>query len=285
MQKSLIRKGIAFIVILLFIGVSIIPATSYIQLRSVRADQDNGLYQIIIEPYGLNDLRPKTINLTAEQYYNLKQYFVMFRERLNNTVEFDETMKLYAEALTELADLQIIPRDNHFNLVKNLLMQKTPNPRCTLAPSDDDYNILAFVSGSVTGLDNFLPPLYLLLITPASFLAIIIYVLFYGTHHISLLLYAMLIVISSIMKFTLNVNTYSPLSFFNNIDGPTKGWVHSLGLNGIKKWSGLLVTKPRFLSCPIIVGFTGYKILDKQNETHFFIGTCLLARIHVYYPY
>jgi hypothetical protein len=32
---------------------------------------------------------------------------------------------------------------------------------------------------------------------------------------------------------------------------------------------------------PLIVGFTGYKIYDEQNETHFFIGVCLYVKITV----
>jgi len=277
MQKKILIGSIASVIILILVSF-----TSVVGYNSVESDvKDSPLFNIrLIEPYKLNNLNPKTINLTAEQYNTLKQYFVMFRERLNNTLEYDKIVKLYIEALTELADLHIIPRDSHFNLVKNLLLQKNPNLRSTLAPNDDDFNILALISGSVTGPGNFLPPLYLILNIPAYALLWII-LAFSGTYNMPLLLYAMLI-IGSIAEFILNVNTYSPFSFFNNIEGPTKGWVHSLGLNGIKQWSGNLTTKPLFFSVPIIIGFTGYKILDKQNGKHFFIGTCLYVRIHVF---
>jgi hypothetical protein len=62
---------------------------------------------------------------------------------------------------------------------------------------------------------------------------------------------------------------------------PTIGRAHSLGLTGIKQWNGTLTPKPHFLNFPIIGGITGYKILDEQNETYFFIGTCLYVKIHV----
>jgi hypothetical protein len=148
--------------------------------------------------------------------------------------------------------------------------------------SDDAFNICTLVAGSLSGLDNFLPPLYLLLEIPESLVFFILTFAYYSFGYTPLLVLAIGYLIASFAEWRLNVDTYSPVSFFDNIDGPTQGWVHSLGLTGIKQWSGNLTTKPHFFSCPIVVGFTGYKILDKQNKTHFFIGTCLYVKIHVF---
>ena len=108
--------------------------------------------------------------------------------------------------------------------------------------------------------------------------------LFYGTYWEPILLDVMLWVLGHIMHFILNTNTNSPASFMNVIEGPAEGWVHSIGLLGIRQWNGTLSNKPHFFSVPLVVGFTGYKIYDEQNETHFFIGTCLYVDIYVVTP-
>jgi hypothetical protein len=277
MHRSVPVKVLSYLAVICLL--SIVLAQN-VQLTGVRADQDHKFYRVTAWPCGQNGLGPKTVNLTAEQYHSFKQYLVTFRERLNTTVDYKETARLYAEALTELANLHLIPQKSHLNLQGNALAQSALSPRREKTSNGDDFNICALVTGSLWGPDNFLPPLYLLLEIPATFF-LFIALMFYGTYYTPILIYAILYLIGSVMEFALNVDTHSPVSMFNNIDGPTIGWVHSIGLTGIKQWSGLLSTKPHLLSCPIIVGFTGYKILDEQNETHFFIGTCLYVKITV----
>lgn len=249
-----------------------------IQLASVRADPDHKFYHITAEPYGLNGVGPKTVNLTAEQYHAFQQYVVMFHQRLNTTVDYEETTKLYAEALTKLANLHLIPQSSHLNLQGNAPTQNALNPKPGNATDDYTFNICALVTGSLSAPDNFLPPLYLLLQIPLLLVVMILTFAYYNLGGFRPpLVFAIGYLIATFAEWRLNADTYSPVSFLNNIEGPAIGWVHSLGLNGIKQWSGLLTTNRN----PIIFGFTGYKIYDEQNETHFFIGACLYVRITV----
>jgi len=194
-----------------------------VQLTSVRADQDHNFYHVTAEPYGLNGLGPRAVNLTAEQYSSFKQYLVTFRERLNTTVDYKETARLYAEALTELTNLHLIPQKSYLNLQGNALAQSALSPRRGRASNGNDFNICALVTGSVWGPDNFLPPLYLLLEIPEALLLIILTYAYYNLDYTPPLVFAIGYLIASFAEWRLNADTPSPISLFNNIDGPTYG--------------------------------------------------------------
>jgi hypothetical protein len=270
MRERMPLKLLSCLAVICLLSITLLPNVQFV---SVRADLDHRYHRITIKPCGLKDVGPATVDLTAEQYHALQQYLVLFRERLNTTVDYKETARLYAEALTELANLHLIPRSNHLNLPGGALVKNA---------NDVDYNIFALVTGSLRAPDNFLPPLYLLLQIPLLLVVMILTFAYYNLGgYRPPLVFAIGYLLATFAQWRLDSVTHSPVSFLNNIDGPAIGWVHSLGLNGIKQWSGLLTTRPHFFSCPIIVGFTGYKIFDEQNETHFFIGACLYVKITV----
>jgi hypothetical protein len=105
----------------------IIVITSNIQLASVQADQDLEFHQITVQPWGLKGSGPTTVNLTTEQYRSFKQYLVTFHERLNTTKNYKQTARLYAETLTELVNLHLIPRNCHWNLQGDTLVKDSLN--------------------------------------------------------------------------------------------------------------------------------------------------------------
>jgi len=251
-----------------------------VNLDRVQANQNPTMHRITVEPCGLKGLRSTTAPLSEEQYHILQQYLVSFRERLNTTTDYNETVRLYTEALTKLADLHLIPRNSHPNLQGNPVLERGLTMRYRRASYNEDFNMCALVTGSISGPDNFLPPLYMLLELPLVLIIMILRMAYYHYRDMPIV-YAIGVALATFAEWRLHLDTNTSVSIFDNIEGPTIGWVHSLGLNGIKQWNGTLTMKPHFLSNWIVFWFTGYKILDEERGTHFFIGTCLCVKIHV----
>lgn len=74
-----------------------------------------------------------------------------------------------------------------------------------------------------------------------------------------------------------------------SFSNPAKGWIFTIGLNGIKRWSGSLwgdlPLKPMVLPSDLlnhysgVLGFTGVKIINPLSGEAHYLGSALWAKI------
>jgi hypothetical protein len=93
------KKILALGIILLFIGVAVAPS---INLSAVKASADDDLVEVTTQACGIQRYGNTTVKLTKEQYQDLEQYLVEFRERLNQTSTREEAVPIFKEAVVEL---------------------------------------------------------------------------------------------------------------------------------------------------------------------------------------
>ncbi len=101
------RKWLAVGIILLFVGVTIAPTINF---NTVKASQEDDLVEVTTQACGIKGFGNTTVKLTREQYHNLEQYLVEFRERLNQTTTKVDAVPLFKEAVVELDKYGLLPR-------------------------------------------------------------------------------------------------------------------------------------------------------------------------------
>ncbi|MCJ7697209.1 MAG: hypothetical protein MUO73_02640 [Thermoplasmata archaeon] len=100
MQKySLLRKGLAVGIILLFIGVAIAPSINF---NVVKASNDNDLVEVTTQACGLPGLKPQTVKLTKQQASEVENLFDSIKTRLDNATSRGETISIFNDAVVEL---------------------------------------------------------------------------------------------------------------------------------------------------------------------------------------
>ena len=90
---------IAIAIVFLFIGVAIAPSINF---TVVKASNDNDLVEVTTQACGIKGYGNTTVKLTREQYQNLEEYLVEFRERLNQTSTREDAVPIFKEAVVEL---------------------------------------------------------------------------------------------------------------------------------------------------------------------------------------
>jgi len=118
MNTNVLRKNLVVAVILLFIGVSIAPSINF---TVVKASNDNDLVEVTTQACGINGFGNTTMKLTREQYQNLEQYLVEFRERLNQTTTREEAVPLFKEAVVELEKYGLLPKGMNVEKAQRLM--------------------------------------------------------------------------------------------------------------------------------------------------------------------
>jgi hypothetical protein len=106
-RNILLKKGASVAIIILFLVVAVVPS---INISVVKAATDNDLVEVTIEVYGIKGFRNHTVKLTEQQYQNLEQYLIDFRERVNSTTTREETVPLFKEAIVEFNKYGLLPK-------------------------------------------------------------------------------------------------------------------------------------------------------------------------------
>jgi len=106
-RNILLEKGVAVAIILLFLGVAVVPS---ITISVVKAATDNDLVEVTTQACGIKGYGNTTVKLTRQQYQNLEQYLVDFRERVNTTTTREEAVPLFKDAVVELNKYGLLPK-------------------------------------------------------------------------------------------------------------------------------------------------------------------------------
>ena len=242
MQKSSnkVYKLLVVGVIVLFIGVAVQPA-----IADVSIEPDNSeLVEITVQFYEVDRTYNHTVLLTKEQVRELENLINNFEIKLDRSDNKIETEAIYKDAVVSLNDYGILPEDMSVDKAQRLVTGKELNTRFirfferwySKNPKslDDNENILCLIAGKSSQTAFFAPIGRILMVCfeylPYFLLSPIFYFILIGTW----------------------IWTIKPLSFGYEIGlgkmveippgepdyYPSKGWVNTIGLGGLKKWNG-----------------------------------------------
>jgi len=277
-----ISKGLAFVFILLFIGVAIAPSINF---NVVKASNDNDLVEVTTEACGIKGFGNQTVKLTRQQYQNLEQYLVDFRAKLNTTTTREEATPLFKETVVELNKYGLLPKGMSIKTAQQLVtgrrhligfehLIKKPFLRSQFNLSDNE-NLLCLVYGfapgsGFNGWRSFGPIVRLLMLLSYLYIT--------GT-------ITNLIPIN--ILYTITLGQYQAPDW-----NPGIGWVGTFGLNGKRvfhdQWLyGALPVNPIVLSYPWgnnyyhpgIMCFTGLHITSLNDESSYYLGSALWVKI------
>ena len=299
-MNNLITKGVAFIIILLFIGLAFAPN---INANISKSSVDSEMVEITTEICGIKGVKPYTVSLSKEDVEELDRLFDSIKKRLDKVVTRKETVETFNEAIVELdkygllgglsvkqVKQKVTVNFQNYKLLKFLetLYQKNKGT------IDGNMNLLRFIAGTTNG-TNFNSQLEMLC-GRILFLLSLIGPIFFDIFH----LYNFFI----LAYFLLDVfNSFNPVAVASRINlGGEKGggwhppefvefyahgWIVTAGLLGIQKAEGkiegalplpeygTLFKGDIYVFSPGVLGFTGLHIYNLIQAKHFYLGSAL----------
>jgi hypothetical protein len=310
MKNTNLKKGLVISIILLFIGVAVAPSINF---NVVKATDDNDLVELTSQACGIRGFGNTTVKLTREQYQNLEQYLVEFRARLNQTTTREEAVPIFKEAVEELNMYGLLPKGMNVEQAQKLVtgmyqnnFKSTPLKKIIDKYQDNSSDSINNSFCLVTGRANKLG--YMTLIKKIIFfpgMAIYnLYWFFYLFHYyfdyssyqfLTEFFNRIINFFNTSLNFVTNI--YSDYWFYLTYNKSfflgcsiefyeSSGWIHTIGLNGIKKISGTLYGLTPYLIRLLeetyypqgIKYFVGLRIHDKYNYD-FFIGSAFRVKI------
>ena len=97
------------------------------QPKIVKASDDNDLVEVTTQACGIKGFGNTTVKLTREQYQNLEQYLVEFRQRLNQTSTREEAVPIFKEAVVELDKYGLLPKGMSVEKAQRLVIGAKQN--------------------------------------------------------------------------------------------------------------------------------------------------------------
>ena len=300
-MKKMKRQWLAVGIILLFVGVTIAPTINY---NVVEASTDDDLVEVTTQACGIQGYGNSTVKLTREQYQDLKQYLVEFRARINQTTTREEAIPIFEEAVVQFEKYGLLPKGmtvaqaKHLLTDHHILSTRTTQLREKISPFLDEYeNAVCLLAGSFTGS---VPH------SPVDMMINRIFWLFeplyeeHPTRIIELLLEIILYIyigsffLSTLLFYIIPFHLFLTISMGYTAFGayvPAFGSLTTIGLNGLKQWSGGMCGALPFLpripyptqDTPGIYGFTGFAWYNVFTDDElFYVGSALWVRIEPY---
>jgi hypothetical protein len=293
-----LKRVIAFAVVLLFFGVTVLPAVQY---SVVQASFDNDSIDVSVQTCGMDGVGNTMVRLTRTQCQHLEEYFQEIHARLNQTENREDTVLIFKEAVVELAQYGLLPKKMNIEQAQRLVTRSAGLIHQRESPSDIKgiSNLFCLITGRATNC------------TLAGILAtgiqLFFYLLssffYYGPHYWPSLTLLGRIWASFYPVFVLRneylsgeiLSLFSPFNLmafgfsgFGHGTSLSKGWVSTFGMLGKQKYSGSfsgsilypVMTLDKSIAYTGVFGFTGFKIFfETPTNPSFFLGTAL--RVHL----
>ena len=305
MQKSIIRKGLVFLVIILFIGIAVAPGVTSIDISKNNPSNNDDLVEITLQLCKTDGAEEHKMYITQEQDEQLDSLIESFKADLDKADTREETIKLYEDMVISLDELGILPEDLSceeaqqlvigdsygFNKVKNFVEHKKPifinclaeKDKTSKETSEELENYLCQISGQ-TSKTNFLGLIGKTLYKIVEFFEKL------KCYNICLLL-LLLVGINELFYTKLNLLPIRADILLGYTEGsippgeiyyhPSNGWVHTIGSLGIKNLNGSFYGKISSIGAGVFTeyigasGFTGIRIIRKN----FYIGRALKVKL------
>lgn len=286
-KKKMLKKGLALLVVLLCLDTALVSVGLASEEKSV---QNNERVSIAVGCSLLNN-REKPVELSTQEVETLQDLINTFKTDLSLATSKKDTIQLFNQMVIDLYNLGVLPSglsikqaqrlvirgndDTYFshgydrwNTQQNTALPAVDNTFCLVAGNTDTTNIEVLRM-------RFLSSFYKKIIDNTNgnqlYFMFQILLLMRGSNVISRLNFLPLLMGSSIC---LGGPSYPFGPYYSS------GWVHSIGLSGVKKWDGSLIgTLEKDFICmlydlaPGISGFTGINI--KSPLGNFYFGSAL----------
>ena len=283
MQKSMVRIGIVFGIIILFFGVGIQPT-----LAELSIDPDES--ELVEFTVQVCDSKHNVV-LSSKQAEELDILIDNTKARLNMATTIEETSQIFDKTVVSLYDLGMLPDGMSVEDAQRLVnghhrvsrMDKILDglSGSNLGLLDDDENLFCLVAGE-TSMTLFWPLSWRLALQMSELpydWAQLFVIFFFSFMRIPLLL--MLLWMLSPVVFGNMVTLGAPDM------GTCRGWVRTIGLNGIKNWNGSfkgIIPFPHWMGygyhCFGIRGFNGISIYTNLNGADcFYLGSAIQVKL------
>jgi len=271
------KKILVFGIIFLFISITFAPSINF---NVVKSSDEDDFVEVTSEACGIEGFGDTTVKLTNEQFQNLEQYLIDFRERLNQTTTREEAVPLFKEAVVELNKYGLLPKGMNVEQAQKLVIgsyQKKEETKLEQKISskipllNQIVNAFCFVAGDISD-DTWFEsaPLILTISISLFFMVLINYFNFSGP---SLLIILFLYII------ILDFLNFIPVALFNIIlFGDFGSWesapgsILTIGLLGKQRIEGEMKG--------VVIGFTGLQIKSSIGE-RYLLGTSLFVALHI----
>ncbi|MBN1861592.1 MAG: hypothetical protein JW840_09055 [Candidatus Thermoplasmatota archaeon] len=283
-KKALLTKTVACGIILLFIGVTVAPSINH---SVAIASQDHTVVNVTAQACGIKGFHDTTVELTTEQYQNLKQYLMEFKARWNQTATREEAIPLFKEAVVKLDTYGLLPQGMSVEQALNLLLGTShyekvlswTNKLPVSYPMNSNENISRFCLIAGHSSNTYFIPFS----SVADYLIFVFMVLSsqsyaaYNSQLLSLFFFGLSILFCGIYILALYAGNIIPFSFLDCIcfgykdtkNGydfvPAQGWVKTIGIHGVKAWNqsfwGTLENPLIDRSNIGVIGFSGIKLV------------------------
>jgi hypothetical protein len=307
-RNPILKRYLVIGVILLFIGIAVEPN---INQNVVKASDNNNLVEITIQVCGINGYGDTTINLTRDQYQNLERYLIDFRDRLNHTTTWNETVTAFNEAIVKLDTYRLLPDGMNVEHAQRLVTEASyhdlgPGLHKNLPYKSQMRNTTNFFC-LIAGETTMNTKLFGIMELGSSVLCWFLYTLSYVArqlHDDTVTLNKTISLLNSLRTFSSKINSKriigtGILTFGHSHPAqipppyrydPAVGWISTQGLLGKKSWNGSFFGHI-FRIMPFdsdsytfyigALGFVGIK-LYKGNGGYSFIGSAVYVNIADY---
>jgi hypothetical protein len=322
MQKSITKKSLVCLVILILIGIGIQPAFG-LKINTFNKN-DSGIddkSKYIIEIIREDEIIEQSVFLNELEAVELETLIEKIRNDLDLSISYEETIQTYYNAVDSFSKLGIFPKEISPNEIKELSTgenRELDKIRFRSKMGDGFENRLCLVSGYTSKTSSFGPIILgtLFFLIPAGIISVFIFE-FIETFNLEeriigkILAFLQGIFIALPADFLLFMTIMSifcmqPLSIGSFLtfgtteesfipgEGPwhypSDGWIHTIGLNGEKSYSGpfygqlakIWLIFSTFYSG--ITGFTGINIRRDESSTVFYLGFGLNVNIETTRP-
>jgi hypothetical protein len=299
--KKSVTLGIIFLVI---IG-TIVPSIPHCVIKAT--DTNEGI-EVTTQIFGVKASKDTIVQLTKEQYQDLKRYLVNFRAQLNQTTTQEDMATLFRKAIYEFDTYGLLSIGMSSEQISNLINLKPQDSKITTKVQGitgktqllNQTNALCLIAGETTMNTRFFGFLEM----GASALCWILYFLSLISHHngnnpvllnntlnltqfIRNIIYkinAARVIGTGIITFGDSHPSMIPPPYRYD---PAQGWITTIGVLGKKSWNGtffgrLLWMTPfnseSYMFYPGALGFVGIK-LNLRDGTFFFLGSSLLVNV------
>ena len=289
--------------IVLLLNVTIIPSIT------ANVTQDD-LVEITSEFSGLAGHKT-TVKLTQQEAAELEQVIDDIKVKLDNANTREETIVIFKEAVVELDEYGLLG-DLSVEQAQRLVTGRYQDSRVMTLfqqlfkrsqSSDFECNLLSLIAGKTTE-TLIIPPISLALnrifYTWAYLCILLLESLNLYLEEFYYFLVFVLLAASSVNYVIQSAFSLIPIALLNgisfgelynmpgegNVINPASGWIHTIGLLGIKSWKDRIFGQIFPFMCPFfgvtyigIIGFTGFNIFNKKTGNTFYMGTAPFVKI------
>lgn len=252
-NNPVFHRGISIVVVTLLI------ALTFSQCIHANVNTKSELFDVTMEFCGFDDIEPSTIELTKEEYSELKMVIDTFKSQCDLVETREEANELFDDAIVQLDTFGLLG-DIGIEETKNMITSSYQNVKPLqyferLLPtmhgdSNDMQNLFCLIAGKTTN-TFFQPPLGSVLVGSMfslnevwAFIFLLSYIcLRLRLTLISFFFYIIVQILSSVLKFIIKPIEFlmfkKPMLLGTNIwFTKSKGWVQTIGLFGIRKIDG-----------------------------------------------